>query len=174
MRNKITISSTSRMVYAYAISYFLLTIWYCLPRILAEFTTIDVSHISEGFTFPLEIFAWGLMAICSIYCGGDRATFAVKTSFMDIGTCDVGHPERLKTIIKILIVIVIENMILNFFLGHSFIVFNAYGKQEFKGINLPLDGVISALVTSCVLSVAGDGAINIAKNITTKKEEKEK
>lgn len=164
---------TGKAVYTYAVAYFLLTIWYCLPRLLAEFTSIDVSHISEGFTFPLDIFAWGLMAICSIYCGGDRATFAVKTSFMDIGTCDVGHPERLGTIIKILVVIFIENMVLNFFLGHPFVVFNQSGKQEFKGIELPLEGVISALVSACVLSVAGNGAIDIAKNFTTKRDKEE-
>ena len=167
-------------VYAYAIAYMILTIIFCLPRILAEFTPIDVSHISEGFTFPLEMFAWGLMVICSLYCGVDRAAFAVKTSIMDIGTCDVGHPERLKIIIKILIIIFIENMILNFFLGHTFTVFNVSGKQEFKGIELPLKGIVSALVSSCVLYVAGDGAIGIAKNFgkestpLTSKEEKDK
>lgn len=166
-KNKI-LESTRIAVLVYSFAYIVLTLIYCLPRILVEYTSFDMSHVNENFTFPLDIFAWGLMAVCSVYCGGDRATFTVKSSMMDIGKGDVGNPERLTTVIKILVVIFIESAFLNFYLGHDFIVFGSSGKQEFHGISLPLDGVVTALVSCCILSVTGNGAISIATNVGSK------
>jgi hypothetical protein len=146
-------------VFTYTIIYFFLTIFYCLPRILAEYSTLDVSHITENFSFPLEIFAWGLLAITAAYAGLDRATFMKKSSLMDFGEYDIGNTTNLKTVIILLILICGESYILNFYLGHSITIYGEHGPQTFSGIALPLEGITTALVSTVTIYVAGNKAI---------------
>lgn len=138
---------------------FLLTIFYCLPRILAEYSSVDVSHITENFTFPLEIFAWGLLAITAAYAGLDRAAFLKKSSLMDFGEYDIGNTNNLRTVIFLLVAICAENYILNFYLGHPITIYSEQGPQTFGGISLPLEGITTALVSTVTIYIAGNKAI---------------
>lgn len=171
--NKKFFYSTTFCVYLYVILYIILTVVYCLPRLLAEFSHVNVSRMTETFTFPLEIFAWGLVIICSAYCGIDRASMAVKTSMMEMGSCDIGNVANLRRVIVILFLIFIENLVLNLFLGHPFTVVSGTGKQVFNGIELPMEGITSALVSTLVIYVAGNKAIQFTQNVDkTKKGQK--
>ena len=153
------IESMSVWVIGYSIGYMMMTLLYCLPRILAEYSTLDVSHISENFTFPLEIFAYGLLAITSAYAGLDRAAFMAKSNQMELGQYDVGNVLRLKVVILLLGFICIESYALNFYLGHSVSIGFGSSIQTFKGVDLPLDGITTALVSAIVIYVAGNKAI---------------
>lgn len=166
MKKKLVYSS-SFWVVAYTIVYMLLTLLYCLPRILAEFSTVDMLHVNENFTFPLNYFAWGLLVITAGYCGIDRAALAKKSSMMEIGSCDVGDPAKLRRVIYLLCLVFIENLFLNFYLGRPFVLFTDYGKRTFNGIDLPLEGLTSALVSTVVIFVTGNKAIKFTKNIDT-------
>lgn len=162
------------VVFGYAIGYMILTILYCLPRFLAEFSTLDMSHVSEGFSIPLEIFAWGLLGICAVYCGMDRMALVKKTSLMECGVSDVGDKGKLLRVIFYLIIIFAENVILNLFLGRPFTIVNETGKQVIDGIQLPLDGISSALVATILAYLGGNKAIKFASNIDGEKIDTEK
>ena len=69
-------------VIAYAICYIIAVLIYCSPRVLAEFSSFDVSHINENFEFPLEIFSWGLLAVCSSYSGIDFGMNKLKANII--------------------------------------------------------------------------------------------
>lgn len=153
------LSNLSYWVFGYSILYFLLTLLYCLPRILAEYSTMDVSHIAENFTFPLQIFAYGLLAITSAYAGLDRAALMSKSNQMEIGQYDIGNTMRLKIVIGLLALICIESYTLNFYLGHPITVGFGNSMQTFNGIELPLEGITTALVSATVIYVAGNKAI---------------
>lgn len=163
--------STSFWVVGYVVSYMLLTLLYCLPRMLAEFSNFDLSHVNEAFTFPLEIFAWGLFVICAGYCGLDRAAFVKKSSKLDIGKCDIGDVGKLRRIIFYLTIVFAEDLIINFFLGHPTIIISDYGKQVFQGINLPIDGISYALVSTILCYAVGNKSIRFAQNVEGTKED---
>ena len=146
-------------VISYSLVYLLLTILYCLPRILAEYSTLDVSHITENFSFPLDIFAYGLLAITSVYAGLDRMAFMNKSNQMGIGEYDIGNTLRLKIVILLLAIICVESYALNFYLGHSVSVGFGDHIQVFNGIELPLEGITTALVSATTIYVAGNKAI---------------
>lgn len=161
-------------VFGYAIFYFFLTIFYCCPRLLAEYSTIDVSHIAENFSFPLDIFAWGLLAITSGYAGIDRGMLINKSMAMEAGECDIGNPSRLRNVIIILLIIWFESVFLNFFMSHEFSIVQEkngeFYEQIFKGVNLPLEGVTVALVSAIAIYSTGNKFIESSKDIH--KEEK--
>lgn len=146
-------------VIGYAILYIIMTLLYCLPRILAEYSTLDVSHITENFTFPLDIFAYGLLAITAAYAGIDRAALISKSNQMEIGQYDIGNTLRLKVVIFLLFIICVESYMLNFYLGHSITIGFGTSLQTFSGIQLPLEGITTALVSSIVIYVAGNKGI---------------
>ena len=156
-------------VFGYAIFYFLLTIFYCCPRLLAEYSTIDVSHIAENFSFPLDIFAWGLFVITSGYAGIDRGMLINKSMAMEAGKCDIGNPSHLRNVIIILLVIWLENIFLNFYMSHEFSIIQErngeFYEQVFKGINLPLEGVTVALVSAITIYSTGNKFIESSKDI---------
>lgn len=151
--------SLSLWVFGYSLIYMFLTLLYCLPRVLAEYSSIDVSHIAEGFTFPLDIFAWGLLLICTAYAGIDRASLIKKSNQMDIGEYDIGNTNKLRAVILFLTCICVESYTFNFFLGHPITIYGPNGAQTFNGINLPLEGITTALVSAITIYVAGNKAI---------------
>ena len=166
------VEKLSYWVFGYAIFYAALTLFYCCPRLLAEYSTIDVSHLAENFTFPLEIFAWGLFAVTAGYAGIDRGMLINKSMAMEAGQCDVGHPERLRNVIIVLLIIWFESVFLNFFMSHEFSLVQEqngeFYEQIFRGVNLPLDGVTTALVSSVVIYTAGNKFIEESKDFSKK------
>lgn len=162
--------SSSFWVIAYTVAYMILTVLYCLPRILAEFSSVSMAHVNESFTFPLEYFSWGLLIITAGYCGMDRAVLAKKSSMMEIGSCDIGEPSKLRRVIYLLCLVFIENLFLNFYLGRPFTLVTDSGKRIFGGIDLPLEGLTSALVSSIVIYITGNKAIKFTQNIDTTKD----
>ena len=160
------------LVLGYVMFYMTLVLLNCLPRILAEFSNIDLSYVSENFTVPLDIFAWGLFGICAGYCGLDRVSLIKKSSIMPIGDFDVGNKPKLLKVIFLLIVVLFETMVLNFILGHDLTVITSYGKQIYKGINLPQDGIATAIVGTIFAYIGGNKGIRYASNVDTIKVEK--
>lgn len=166
------VEKLSYWVFGYTLFYAALTVFYCCPRLLAEYSTIDVSHIAENFTFPLDIFAWGLFAVTAGYVGVDRGMLINKSMDMGIGQCDIGHPERLRNVIVALLVIWFESVFLNFFMSHEFSLIQEqngeFYEQVFKGVNLPLEGVTTALVSAIVLYTTGNKVIEGSKDVQRK------
>lgn len=163
----------SYWVIGYTIIYFFLTLFYCCPRLLAEYSTMDVSHIAENFSFPLEIFAWGLLAITSGYAGIDRGMLINKSMAMEAGQCDIGHPERLRLVICLLAIIWGENIWLNFYMSHDFSIIQErngeFYEQVFRGVNLPLEGVTVALVSAIVIYTTCNKFIEGTKDVHKEK-----
>ena len=148
-----TVKNMSLGVLLYAFSYMVVTVLYCLPRLLAEYSSFNVSHITENFTFPIEIFSWGLLAICAGYSGADIG-FGSKIKLKEQTTSL--HQDRVFIVIVLLVTILFESIIFNLFIGHEFIVISEYGKQTFPGIKLPLEGISTALVSTIVIYITGN------------------
>ena len=159
------IKNMSLGVIIYAIAYMIVTCIYCGPRILAEYSQLDVSHITENFTFPIDIFSWGLLAICAGYSGADIG-FSKSKIKMETQKGEFKKDKVLQVII-LLILILLESTIFNLFIGHDFVVISEYGKQVFKGISLPLEGIATALVSTIVIYITGN---QIAMNKESEKE----
>ena len=152
------IKNMSRGVIIYAITYMIATCVYCGPRIIAEYcSNIDVSHLTENFTFPIDIFSWGLLAICSGYSGVDIGfgKNKIKTNLQK----GEFKKDKVLQIIILLVLILLESTIFNLFIGHDFVVISEYGKQVFKGISLPLEGIATALVSTIVIYITGNQII---------------
>ena len=132
------------------------TLALCSPRIIAEFTSIDTSHINENFTFPLDVFSWGLLAICSGYSGIDLGFIKRKHSRIKRNVDN----NRIITVIILLAIVLLESTFLNYFLGHDFITYSEIGKQVFKGVCLPLEGISTALVSTTVIYITGSQLIS--------------
>ncbi len=150
------IKNMSIGVIMYAIAYMIITAIYCLPRILAEYSSLDVSHLTENFKFPIDIFSWGLLAICAGYSGADigfGSKLKLKSSAGEV------KKDKVLQVIILLILILIESTVFNLFIGHDFIVLNEFGKQVFKGIELPLEGISTALVSTIVIYITGNQII---------------
>ena len=163
------IKNMSVGVIIYTLAYMVLTFIYCLPRILAEYSALDVSHLTENFSFPLEIFSWGLLAICAGYSGVD---VGFKGKIKSTPAQEVKKDKVLQVIV-LLILILLESTIFNLFIGHDFISVNEYGKQVFKGIELPLEGISTALVSTIVIYITGNQiALSNDKGNTEEKSDK--
>lgn len=163
------IKNMSLGVIIYAISYMIATVIYCAPRILAEYSTINVSHITENFKFPIDIFSWGLLAICAGYSGADigfGSKLKVKPNQGEL------KKDRVLQVIILLIIILFESTFFNLFIGHDFIVFSEYGKQTFPGIVLPLDGISTALVSTIVIYITGNQIVMNKEDDKNEKQEK--
>lgn len=159
------IKNMSIGVFIYAIAYMVITCFYCGPRILAEYSSFDVSHLTENFEFPIEIFSWGLLAICAGYSGVDVGYGKGK-----IQSQGEVKKDKVLQVIIVLILILLESTIFNLFIGHDFISVNEYGKQVFKGIKLPLEGISTALVSTIVIYITGN-QIALTKGSNPPKEE---
>lgn len=153
------IKNMSLGVIIYAFMYMALTFVYCLPRLLAEYSSFDVSHLTENFSFPIEIFSWGLLAICAGYSGVDIG-FKGKPK---ANSASEVKKDKVLHVIILLIIILLESTVFNLFIGHDFISVTEYGKQVFKGIELPLEGISTALVSTIVIYITGN-QIALSKN----------
>lgn len=180
-RQKRFVMSTGNWVTLYTIGYMILTVFYCLPRLMVQM--VSPEKLNELITWmgtdctsgiPLEIFAWGLLIICAGYAGLDRSTMAVKTSMMDIGTCDMGDPAKLRKVIYLLFAVFLETVVLNFLFGKDFIVeINEIDSLTFLKLNLPLEGVSSALVSTITVYILGNKSIRLTQNIDNTKEDQD-
>lgn len=164
--------STGNWVSLYTIGYMLLILFYCLPRITIQIVdpgiAIDIaSWLGTDSTsgIPLQIFGWGLLAITSGYAGLDRASMAVKTSLMEIGTCDMGNPVKLRKVIYLLFVVFIESVVLNFFFGKDYSVITSAEVVVFNKLSLPLDSISSALVSTICIYILGNKSIRVTQNV---------
>ena len=172
--------SSGNWVTMYAIFYMILTVVYCLPRFLCQVSNIDMTRVSNGFTIPLSIFAWGLTAICSGYCGMDRAASAVKSAKMEVGSCDMGDPSKVRHVIYLLVAIFAESVLFNFLFGTdistTISVWNPIIKdyedvaRNYKGIKIPLEGVSTALVSAISLYIIGNKAVRITSSVNNSKD----
>lgn len=149
-------------VIIYVIAYMIMTFIYCSPRILAEFSNFDVSHINENFEFPLDIFSWGLLIICSACSGvdlgvGKRFKMEYKQTI---------ESSKIFLVTILLVATLLESVVLSYFLGHDYIVITDYGKQVFKGISLPLEGIATAIVSACTFLFTGNQLSNIEEEKT--------
>ena len=165
--------STHFWVVAYTIGYMILTLMYCLPRLLIQVAGPDFNPYWLSTTatsgIPLDIFAWGLLAICAGYSGIDRASLATKSSLMEVGTCDMGDPAKLRSVMYLLCVVFIENITLNFFFGQDFtkelVIKGETVERVYPGLNLPLEGVGSALMSTIVVYVLGNKSIRLTQTM---------
>ena len=165
--------STHFWVVAYTVGYMVLTLMYCLPRLLIqvagpEFNPYWLSTTATS-SIPLEIFAWGLLAICAGYSGIDRASLATKSSLMEVGTCDMGDPAKLRSVIYLLFAVFVESVALNFFFGQDLtkvlIIEGSEIERVYPGLNLPLEGVSSALMSTIVMYVLGNKSIRLTQTM---------
>lgn len=162
------IKNMSIGVFIYAFAYMIITCIYCGPRILAEYcTSLDVTHLTENFEFPIDIYSWGLLAICAGYSGVD-----IGYGKNRVQTQGEFKKDKVLQVIAILVLILLESVIFNLFIGHDFISVTEYGKQVFKGIKLPLEGISSALVSTIVIYITGNQiALTKGSNLPVEEEE---
>lgn len=167
------VMSTGNWVTLYTIGYMILTVLYCFPRLLIQTVSPEmalslVKWLGTDCTtgIPLSIFGWGLVGITAGYAGLDRSTMAVKTSKLEVGTCDMGEPAKLRKVIYLLFAVFVETVVLNFFFGKDFVVeLNELESITFSRLNLPLEGVSSALVTTISVYILGNKSIRLTQNL---------
>lgn len=71
----------------------------CLKFNIKVDKIIFADFINGNLTLPISNMGWIWCSICAVYCGADRASYAIKTSKMTSGKLDVGDPESLRRII---------------------------------------------------------------------------
>lgn len=163
--------STSSWLTVYTIFYMVLTVVACIPRLIVMFAdpVWVVSHISPDFydLVPLDVFAWGMLITFAGYCGIDRGVFAVKTSFMEMGTADYGDPKKLRKVIYLVFAVFIETLLLNLFFGidYTLTIENTDVSVVYPGIKIPLTQIGSALASCFACYVLGNKSIRITQQI---------
>lgn len=162
--------STSAWITTYAAFYMVLTVIACIPRLVVMFAdpVWVTTHISPDFydVIPLEVFAWGMLIAFSGYCGIDRSVFAVKTSFMEMGTADFGSPKKLRKVIYLVFAIFCETLLLNLFFGIDYtLVLNDETSIVYPGIKIPLTQIGSTLASCFTCYVLGNKSIRITQQM---------
>lgn len=167
-KKKIFPLSTSSWITAYAVFYMVLTIVACIPRLIVMVASpaFVSTHISPDFydLVPLEVFAWGMLISFSLYCGIDRSAFAVKSSFMEMGTADFGDMKKLRKVIYLVFAVFLETLILDLFFGIDYtLVVNEETSIVYPGLKIPLNQIGSALASCFTCYVIGNKSIRITQ-----------
>lgn len=144
---------SSLITFAYILIYITMVFISITPRFLAEYSTINVSKLAENLELPLDIFAWGFLAVCSGYAGIDRK-YLLDKSLVDKNV-KFADSKRLLVVIGLLVLILFQSIFFNMFLSKDVKVLTDIGTACFKGINLPIDGIATAIVSACSIGVIG-------------------
>lgn len=139
----------------YALMYMSFVLFTSSPRIIAELFYSDMGfRLNENFTFPLNIFAVGLLTTCGGYLGVDLSNSVInKKKKLDL---------KAILVIALLLLILAETSFLNFRFGTDLGLDDTYN-QTFKGCDLPLDTLATTIVTC--FSIYGPGsAFVLGKN----------
>lgn len=146
------IKNLSLGVVVYVICYMLATILYCSPRIFASFSDVmDVSFVNESFTFPLEIFSWGLLIICSA-CSGVDLGIGKRYKVKMKKTVEL---SQIFLVTVLLVATFLESCALVYFFGHPVTIETNYGIQRFEGVVLPMEGICTAIISACTFLFTG-------------------
>jgi hypothetical protein len=162
--------STSAWITAYTVFYMVLTIIACIPRLIVMVGNPAwvAAHISPNFydIVPLEVFAWGMLITFTGYCGIDRSVFAVKTSFMEMGTADFGNPKKLRKVIYLVFAVFVETLLLDLFFGMDYnLVVSDDLSVLYPGIKIPLTQIGSSLASCFACYVLGNKSIRITQQV---------
>lgn len=143
--------SSRWFVFTYMAWYAVMTLLQTLPAILKAIWGIT---FNDTFTIPMDIWGWGLTFVIAFYAGIDRAALISRTAHMEIGKKDMGNPGRLRTMIYITMVLLIETYALAFF---------------FK-VDLPLEAITTAYISMVLLYTGGNKGIDLASAIDKTKD----
>lgn len=143
MEKKTIVKSTSFFVFAYIVLYVALTLLQAIPAI----TGLEI--FNGNFEIPLDTWATGLLTITTAYVGVDRTANAIKTAHMKMGEKDIGSPRKVRCIIYVLTLIVVETYLLNLFYD----------------VSLPMSKVATALISAMTFYVGGNKAISATASV---------
>lgn len=169
-KKKKKVYSTSFWITAYAVFYMILTVIACIPRLIVMFADPNwvINTISPDFynVVPLEVFAWGMLICYSGYCGIDRSVFAVKSSFMEMGSADYGDPKKLRKVIYLVFAVFCETLILDLFFGMDYsMVLEDETVLTYPGIKIPLTQIGSTLASCFTCYVIGNKSIRVTQQV---------
>lgn len=107
---------TSFMVYVFAV---IIMISLVLEFLLGFLSNYEISrYINCQFSLPMNIFSYCWVAVCASYIGVDRCMFSIKaTKTEDV---DIGEPSKLRTLILVSGLILLEAIIFSIFNDRNF------------------------------------------------------
>lgn len=129
------------------------TAWVVWLAILLTSGLMVIQALIPSNPLPQETMAWSLAFIVGGYAGTDRIAMAVKSKTLSYGTSDLGDTRKLRWIIIILFLLIIEALALQIFLAT-------------KG--LALETLIIAFATTAGSFAIGNKAIKAAEFIGSK------
>lgn len=158
MNKKVSIFwKTSTWVFIYSIACLFVMLFQAFIALCLKFNIsikniIFADFLNGNLVLPISNMGWLWCSICAVYCGADRASYAIKSSKMTSGKIDVGDPESLRKIIIIAGVL--------FFIA---IVCNGFADADFD-----LNAWSSAFGSSVLLYIAGMKTIKSVKYVDGK------
>lgn len=79
--------------------------------------TLQASGQMTGVMLPHEALTWAFAVIASGYAGTDRIASFVRTQSMQYGVVDLGDPAKLRKLILITILLLLQGIVLSSFFG---------------------------------------------------------
>lgn len=106
MKKKSIFWRTSTWVYIYAMTAFISMSFqaaiYIAVKYNLQYNGIMFGEIlNSNLTMPISNIGWLWCSICAVFCGADRASFAIKTAHLESGKMDIGDPSQLRKIIVV-------------------------------------------------------------------------
>lgn len=138
----------------YVFLYILMTLLYCYPRIVAEIPTMDPARIPVNFEFPIDIAAYGLLAICGYYSGVD---FGLPTRFKILKTRAEKEIKANNVLLvsMTLLLVLAESIFLCIHYGTNQSFFLGDTKVTVPYINLPIKELLLAFILTYYFYLTG-------------------
>ena len=123
------------------------TAWVVWLSIILSAITMALQYFSPGVSLPHETIAWGLVAVAGGYTGVDRLSYFVKSKTLEYGESDHGNVHKMKWVICLLFVLIIEALVL---------------QVIFKVKDLPLETLVISFSSTASIYAIGNKAIAAA------------
>lgn len=124
------------------------TAWVVWLSIILSASSMILQYFNPTSLLPHETIAWGLVIVASAYTGVDRLAYFVKSKTLEYGASDHGNVLKLRWVICLLFVLVVEALIL---------------QMLFKVQNLPLETLVISFSSTASIYAVGNKAISAAE-----------
>lgn len=128
------------------------TAWVVWLSIILSAISMALQYLNPGASLPHETIAWGLALVAGGYTGVDRLAYFVKSKTLEYGASDHGDIKKLRWVICLLFVLIIEALVL---------------QMLFKVKDLPLETLVISFSSSAGIYAVGNKAIAAAEYSTT-------
>jgi hypothetical protein len=149
--NKIAefVQRTSFIVFWFATVLAVVLLMQALPALFVFISTnfgIFLPQLNLALKMPVDLTAWFYMAMSAAYTGVDRFAYYRQSSKLKYGQANVGNPEKLRRVIFVSFLLFVEASLLELIISAP----------------MPLEALMSAFGSTCLLYVTGQKGIRAA------------